>query len=159
MSNEELEPEESNYFSPDELYKIAELVNETIARVEYHYWVNTAQGQRFEVLDWITLHFTSGNTMWLTGGENSDGIHLMEADIPSLAAKLEAEFKGVVTLETKDVSGHKLWKDLLGKAITPSLIHHKNKALNDSLVLKFEGEDSLEILLGIEGLEVELYED
>jgi hypothetical protein len=151
---------EANFFTADELYKIAALVNESIASVTYHFWVNTAQGQRFEVLDWITLHFQSGNSMWLTAGEDSDGIKLLEADFPSLKAKLEEEFKGVVTYESKDVSNHKLWKDVLGKAITPSLIHHEERALNDSLVLHFEGsEDSLEIFLGIEGLEVDYYEE
>ena len=157
MQEEELN--ESNFFTADELYKIAALVNEGISSVEYHYWVNKAHEQRFEVLDWITLHFESGNTMWLTAGEESDGIKLIEGDIPSLKSRLESEFRGVVTLESKEVSGHKVWKDALGKAITPSLIYVKENALNDSLVLKFEGADSVEISLGIEGLEVEFYDD
>jgi len=157
MQEEELNRD--NFFTADELYQIAALVNETIASVDYHYWVNKAHGQRFEVLDWITFNFHSGNQMWLTAGEESDGIKLMKGDIPHLKDKLENEFKGVVTLESKEVSGHKVWKDTLGKAITPSLIYVKENALNDSLVLKFEGADSVEISLGIEGLEVEFYDD
>lgn len=150
---------EENFFTADELYKIAALVNETISSVDYHYWVNVSHDQRFEVLDWITIHFISGNNLWLTAGEESNGIKLMEADIPALGKKLEKEFKGVVKLESKDVSNHKMWKETLGKAITPSLVHHEDRALNDSLVLKFEGADDLEIFLGIEGLEVDYYEE
>ncbi|MCB0819787.1 MAG: hypothetical protein KDC13_04120 [Bacteroidetes bacterium] len=157
--NEEEQLTEDNFFETDELYKIAALVNETISSVVYHYWVNKSHGQRFEVLDWITLNFNSGNHMWLTAGEESDGIKLLEADIPALKNKLESEFKGVVTLESKDVSGHKIWKPVLGKPITPSLIQVGDKALNDTLVLKFEGADSIEISLGIEGLEVEFFEE
>lgn len=150
---------EENFFTTEELYKIAALVNETISSVEYHYWVNVSHNQRFEVLDWITIHFTSGNNMWLTAGEESDGIKLIEADIAVLGKKLQEEFKGVVQLETKDVSNHKFWKDAIGKPITPSLIHHQDKALNDSLVLKFDGADDIEITLGIEGLEVDFFDE
>lgn len=151
---------EANFFTTDEVYKLAALVNETLASVTYHYWVNTAQGQRFEVLDWITLHFESGNNLWLTAGEETDGIKLIEADFPSMQKRLEEEFKGAVTLESKDVSGHKLWKDAIGKAITPSLVHHEERVLNDSIAFHFEGsEDSLEIFLGIEGLEVDYFEE
>jgi hypothetical protein len=150
---------EADFFTADEMYKIASLVNETIASVEYHYWVNNSHGQRFEVLDWITIHFQSGANIWLTAGENSDGIRLIEADIPALGKKLHEEFKGIVVLESKDVTSHKLWKETIGKPITPSLIHHENKALNDSIALKFEGADDLEIFLGIEGLEVDYYEE
>ncbi|MEX1189523.1 MAG: hypothetical protein WED33_09715 [Bacteroidia bacterium] len=150
---------EADFFTADEMYKIASLVNETISSVEYHYWVNKSHDQRFEVLDWITIHFHSGNNLWLTAGEDSDGIKLMEADIPALDKKLHEEFKGIVTLESKDVSNHKIWKETIGKAITPSLIHHENRALNDTIALKFEGADDVEIYLGIEGLEVDYYEE
>jgi len=158
MSNDSLT--EANFFTTDEVYKLAALVNESLGSVSYHFWVNTAQGQRFEVLDWISLHFVSGHSMWLTAGEETDGIKLIEADFPSLKKRLEEEFKGAVTLESKDVSGHKFWEGAIGKAITPSLIHHEDRVLNDSIALHFEGsEDSIEIFLGIEGLEVDYFEE
>jgi hypothetical protein len=158
MSNDSLT--EANFFTTDEVYKLAALVNESLESVSYHFWVNTAQGQRFEVLDWISLHFVSGHSMWLTAGEETDGIKLIEADFPSLKKRLEEEFKGAVTLESKDVSGHKFWEGAIGKAITPSLIHHEDRVLNDSIALHFEGsEDSIEIFLGIEGLEVDYFEE
>ena len=152
------EPEEfqeltdANFFTVAEVYQLTEMVNETLASVSYHYWVNRAQGQLFEVLDWITFHFDSGRSLSITAGPDSDGIKVSEPNIEAERKRLEEEFKGVVTVETRNASKIRFWKDAIGKSITPSFIKHEGKVLNDSVVLKFEGAEPVEILLGLDGL-------
>lgn len=153
------QPTESDYFSTEEVYKILALVNEKLSGVTYYFWVNKSQEQHFEVLDWIELKFESGNSLVLTAGLETDGIKVAEPDFDLIRANLRDEFKGVVTLEARDASGHKAWKDALGKAITPSLVRHEGKMLNESIVLKFEDADDIEIYLGLEGLEIDFYEE
>jgi len=149
---------ETDFYTPEELYEIYALVNETIREVHYHYWVNQAKDHRYEVLDWIEFIFDSGKRMVLNAGVDSDGIKLHLPDIEAERAKLEDEFKGAVTIESRDVSSTKLWKAALGKAITPSLLKHEDKVLNDNMVLKFEGAKPIEIYVGLEGLEVEFFD-
>lgn len=157
--NDDDELTDSDFFTTDEVYRLLGLVNETLSGVVYHFWVNKAQGQHFEVLDWIELRFDSGNILFLTAGLDSDGIRIGEPDFEAIRNNLRDEFKGVVTLETRDVSTHKIWKDTLGKSIVPSLIRHEGRMLNESIVLKFEEADDVEIFLGMEGLEVDFYEE
>jgi hypothetical protein len=159
------EPEEfqeltdANFFTVAEVYQLTEMVNETLASVSYHYWVNRAQGQLFEVLDWITFHFDSGRSLSITAGPDSDGIKVSEPNIEAEGKRLEEEFKGVVTVETRNASKMHYWIDAIGKSITPSFIKHDGKVLNDSLVLKFEGAEPVEIFLGLEGLEVDDFDE
>lgn len=159
------EPEEfqeltdANFFTVAEVYQLTEMVNETLASVSYHYWVNRAQGQLFEVLDWITFHFDSGRSLSITAGPDSDGIKVSEPNIEAERKRLEEEFKGVVTIETRNASKIRFWKDAIGKSITPSFIKHEGKVLNDSVVLKFEGAEPVEIFLGLEGLEVDDFDE
>ncbi|HOY48699.1 MAG TPA: hypothetical protein PL185_07320 [Flavobacteriales bacterium] len=159
------EPEEfqeltdANFFTVAEVYQLTEMVNETLASVSYHYWVNRAQGQLFEVLDWITFHFDSGRSLSITAGPDSDGIKVSEPNIEAERKRLEEEFKGVVTVETRNASKIRFWKDAIGKSITPSFIKHEGKVLNDSVVLKFEGAEPVEIFLGLEGLEVDDFDE
>jgi len=152
-------PEESDFFLTDELYQLTELVNETLAGVIYHYWVNTSNEQPFEVLDWITLAFDSRRTITLTAGLETDGIKLVKPDFDAEGKRLNEEFKGLVTIENRNVSNHEIWKDALGKAITPSFLKFEGRALNDSFVLRFEDADDVEISLGLEGMEVDYYEE
>jgi len=159
------EPEEfqeltdANFFTVAEVYQLTEMVNETLASVSYHYWVNRAQGQLFEVLDWITFHFDSGRSLSITAGPDSDGIKVSEPNMEAERKRLEEEFKGVVTVETRNASKMRFWKDAIGKSITPSFIKHEGKVLNDSVVLKFEGAEPVEIFLGLEGLEVDDFDE
>jgi hypothetical protein len=155
---EEEYPGPEDLFTTDEVYQILALVNEALSGVQFHYWVNKAQGQHFEVLDWIELQFESGKKMFLTAGLDSDGIKLGDPDFELIRANLRDEFKGVVSLDSRDVSGHDFWSGNLGKPITPSLIKHEKGMLNDSIVLKFEEGDDIEITLGLEGLEVDYFE-
>ena len=156
---EEEELTERDFFTTDEVYQITALVNEELAGVVYHYWINTASGQRFEVLDWITLVFKSGERMTFTAGLETDGIKIAEPDFEAERKRLEEEFKGTVTIESKDASKSKFWKETIGKSITPSLLKHEGRVLNDSLVLKFEDDNSVEIFLGLEGLEVDFFDE
>jgi hypothetical protein len=150
---------EENFFSTDDVYKIAALVNENLAGVVYHYWINNANSPAFEVLDYITLAFKSGNSITLTAGLETDGIRVDEPDFAAERAKLEADFEGKVTIESRDVSQHKFWKSAIGQDITPSLMRFESRVINDSLVLKFEDADAVEIFLGIEGLEVDFFDE
>ena len=150
---------DANFFTVAEVYQLTEMVNETLASVSYHYWVNRAQGQLFEVLDWITFHFESGQSLSITAGPDSDGIKVSEPNIEAERKRLEEEFKGVVTIETRNASKIRFWKDAIGKSITPSFIKHEGKVLNDSIVLKFEGAEPVEIFLGLEGLEVDDFDE
>jgi len=152
-------PGPDDLFSTDEVYALLALVNETLSGVYYHYWVNKAQGQHFEVLDWIELRFNSGNKIFLTAGIESDGIKLGTPDFELIRANLRDEFKGVVVLESRDVSGHAIWANNMGLEITPSLIKHEKGMLNDSIVLRFTEGDDVEISLGLEGLEVDYFEE
>ena len=159
------EPEEfqeltdANFFTVAEVYQLTEMVNETLSKVTYHYWVNRANDQLFEVLDWITFEFSSGKSLSITAGEESDGIKLAEPNIDAERKRIEEEFKGVVTIESRDASKIKFWKDSIGKSITPSFIKHEGRVLNESIVLKFEEAEPVEIFLGLEGLEVDEYDD
>lgn len=159
MENHEQELSEANFFSPDELYAIAALVNEQLAGVVYHYWVNKASESPFEVLDYITLAFRSGHSVTFTAGEESDGLKLADPDFNAIRTKLEEEFKGKVTIESRDVSKHKFWKAAIGREITPSLMRYEGRVLNDSLVLKFPDSDPIEIFLGLEGMEVDYFDE
>ncbi|MFM2286851.1 MAG: hypothetical protein RLZZ543_2348 [Bacteroidota bacterium] len=150
---------DANFFTVAEVYQLTEMVNETLASVSYHYWVNRAQGQLFEVLDWITFHFESGRSLSITAGPDSDGIKVSEPNIDSERKRLEEEFKGVVTIESRNASKIRFWKDAIGKSITPSFIKHEGKVLNDSIVLKFEEAEPVEIFLGLEGLEVDDFDE
>lgn len=149
---------EREFYTAEELYEIYALVNETIKDVFYHYWVNMAKDHRYEVLDWIEFIFHSGNRMVLNAGVDSDGIKLHLPNFEEEKAKLESEFKGIVTIETRNVSASKQWKGAIGKAITPSLLKHEDKVLNDNMVLKFEGAEPIEIYIGLEGLEVQFFD-
>jgi hypothetical protein len=155
---EEDYPGFDDLFSAEEVYKLLALVNETISGVHYHFWVNKSQGQHFEVLDWIELQFSSGNKLFLTAGIETDGIKLGAPDFDLIRANLRDEFKGVVTLESRNVSAHEIWSENLAKAITPSLFKHEKGMLNDSIVLKFENGSDIEIRLGLDGLEVGYFE-
>jgi len=155
---EEEYPGNDDLFSTDEVYQLLALVNETLSGINYHFWVNKAQGQNFEVLDWIELQFESGHKMFLTAGVETDGIKLGEPDFELIRSNLRDEFKGVVTLESRNVSSHKIWAENLGKPIIPSLVKHEKGMINDSIVLKFEEGDDVEITLGLEGLEVDYFE-
>lgn len=159
MAEEHELPGEGDFFTTEEVYQIAALVNEKLAGVTYHYWVNKASSEVFEVLDWITLHFESGNSVTLTGGLDSDGIKLVNPDFKAEQQRLEKEFEGKVTIESRNASKHKLWKECIGQELTPSLVKFEGKVLNDSLVLKFPDADAVIIFLGLEGLEVDYYED
>lgn len=159
MAEEHELPGEGDFFTTEEVYQIATLVNEKLAGVTYHYWVNKASSEVFEVLDWITLHFESGNSVTLTGGLDSDGIKLVNPDFKAEQQRLEKEFEGKVTIESRNASKHKLWKECIGQELTPSLVKFEGKVLNDSLVLKFPDADAVIIFLGLEGLEVDYYED
>jgi hypothetical protein len=150
---------DANFFTVAEVYQLTEMVNETLASVSYHYWVNRAQGQLFEVLDWITFHFESGRSLSITAGPDSDGIKVSEPNIDAERKRLEEEFKGVVTIESRNASKIRFWKDAIGKSITPSFIKHEGKVLNDSIVLKFEEAEPVEIFLGLEGLEVDDFDE
>ena len=150
---------DDNFFTVAEVYQLTEMVNETLANVTYHYWVNRANGQLFEVLDWITFNFDSGKNLSITAGPESDGIKVSEPDIDTERKRIEEEFKGVVTIESRDVSNTKYWVDTIGRSITPSFIKHEGRVLNDSIVLKFEGAEPVEIFLGLEGLEVDDYDE
>jgi hypothetical protein len=153
------EQPEASYFSAGELYAIAALVNEKIKKVTYHYWVNKASQEVFEVLDWISLDFESGNTITFTGGLDSDGIKIVAPDFEQERLRLEEEFGGKVSIEARNASGNKVWKETIGKEITPSVIKMDEKVMSDSLGLKFNGADDLVIFLGLEGLEVDYLED
>jgi hypothetical protein len=72
MTQEHELPGENDFFTTEEIYEIAALVNEKLAGVSYHYWVNKASQELFEVLDWITLKFESGNEVTFTGGFVND---------------------------------------------------------------------------------------
>ena len=159
MTQENELPGENDFFTTEEIYEIAALVNEKLAGVSYHYWVNKASQEVFEVLDWITLKFESGNEVTFTGGLESDGIKLVKPDFEADRKRLEIEFEGKVTIESRDASKHKLWKECIGLELTPSLVKYEGKMLNDSLVLKFPDADALIIFLGLEGLEVDYFED
>jgi hypothetical protein len=159
MNEEQELPGEGDFFSTEEVYQIAALVNEKLAGVVYHYWVNKASAEVFEVLDWITLRFESGNSLTLTGGLDSDGIKIVNPDFSEEQKRLEKEFEGKVTIESRNASKHKVWKDCIGQEMTPSLVKVDGKVLNDSLVLKFPEADAVIIFLGLEGLEVDYYED
>lgn len=159
MAEEHELPGEGDFFTTEEVYQIAALVNEKLAGVTYHYWVNKVSSEVFEVLDWITLHFESGNSVTLTGGLDSDGIKLVNPDFKAEQQRLEKEFEGKVTIESRNASKYKLWKECIGQELTPSLVKFEGKVLNDSLVLKFPDADAVIIFLGLEGLEVDYYED
>jgi hypothetical protein len=153
------EQAEASYFSAGELYAIAALVNEKIEKVTYYYWINKASNEVFEVLDWIRLDFESGNTITFTGGLDSDGIKIVAPDFEQERLRLEEEFSGKVSIESRDASGYKIWKESIGKEITPSVIKIGENVMSDSLGLKFNGTDALVIFLGLEGLEVDYLED
>jgi hypothetical protein len=150
---------ENDFFTVAEVYQITELVNETLKDVVYHFWVNKAKEHTFEVLDWIELRCSSGKNIMFTAGLESDGIKIVDVNIQDEKTKLEKEFKGLVTVVSKSAAKHKLWADCLGKTITPSFVKHDGRALNDSFVLKFEGAHDIEIYLGLEGMEVEYFEE
>lgn len=156
---EEEYPGPGDIFSADEVYKILALVNETLKGVNYYYWVNKAQAEPFEVLDWIELSFESGQRLFLTAGIDSDGIKLADPDFDLIKSNLRDEFKGAVTLEKRDASQHKIWQNNFGKDIIPSLTKHEKGMLNDSIVLKFDDGDDVIIYLGLEGLEVDYFEE
>lgn len=159
MSAEEQELTDENFFSPEELYALAALVNEKLAGVVYHFWVNTASGSPFEVLDWVTLAFKSGHSITFTAGTETDGIKIVQPDFEAERKHLEAEFQGKVTIESRDVSKHKLWKDGIGQDITPSLMRYDGKVLNDSIVFKFSDAEPIELFLGLDGLEVDYFDE
>lgn len=159
MNEEQELPGEGDFFSTEEVYQIAALVNEKLAGVEYHYWVNKASAEIFEVLDWISLRFESGNSLTFTGGLDSDGIKLVKPDFAVEQKRLEKDFDGKVSIDTRNASKYKVWKECIGQEITPSLVKVEDKVLNDSLVLKFPKADAVIIFLGLEGLEVDYYED
>lgn len=150
---------ENDFFTVAEVYQLTELVNETLRDVIYHYWVNKAEEHSFEVLDWIELRCNSGRNVILTAGLESDGIKIADVNIQDEKARLEVEFKGLVTVVSKSAAKHKYWADCLNKSITPSFIKHDGRALNDSFVLKFEGAHDIEIYLGLEGMEVDYFEE
>ncbi len=159
MTPENELPGEGDFFTTEEVYAIAALVNEKLSGITYHYWVNKASNEVFEVLDWITLQFESGNSITLTGGLDSDGIKLVNPDFSAEQKRLEAEFDGKVTIATRDASKHKIWKECIGQEFTPSLVKYEGRMLNDSIALKFPGADDVIIFLGLEGLEVDYYEE
>jgi hypothetical protein len=152
-------PLEADFFTTDEVYQLTALVNENLSGVTYHFWVNTSNDQHFEVLDWLTLSFASGNSITLTAGLETDGIKVVIPDFEAERKQLLAEFKGLVTIESRDASNHEIWANTLGKSITPSFMKYEGRALNDSFVLKFDGADDVEIYLGLEGLEIDYFEE
>jgi hypothetical protein len=152
-------PLEADFFTTDEVYQLTALVNELLTGVTYHFWVNTSNDQHFEVLDWLTLSFVSGNSITLTAGLETDGIKVVQPDFEAERKQLLDEFKGLVTIESRDASNQEIWAESLGKPITPSFLKYEGKALNDSMVLKFEGADDVEIYLGLEGLEIDYFEE
>jgi hypothetical protein len=159
MNEEQELPGEGDFFTTEEVYQIAALVNEKLSGVFYHYWVNKASAEVFEVLDWISLRFESGNSLTLTGGLDSDGIKLVSPNFDEERLELEKKFEGKVTIETRNASKHKFWKECIGQEITPSLIKADGKVMNESIVLKFPDTDDVIIFLGLEGLEVDYFED
>jgi hypothetical protein len=150
---------ENDFFTVAEVYQLTELVNETLRDVIYHYWLNKAEENNFEVLDWIELRCESGKNLMLTAGLETDGIKIVDINIQDEKKRLEEEFKGLVSIVSKSAAKHKHWADCLGKAITPSFVKHDGRALNDSFVLKFEDAHDIEIYLGLEGMEVEYFEE
>jgi len=151
---------DSDFFTADEIYKILELVNEKINEVYYHYWVNSAPKDKLEILDYIELRFQSGKKLILSSDSDGDGIKpLDDFDPEKKNESLQELHKGLISISTKNMSKSALWKDCLNKSITPSLLQHDKKHLNDNLVFHFENSDSLEIFLGLEGLEVDVYEE
>lgn len=156
---EEDYPGPSDLFSSEDVYKILALVNEVLSEVNYYYWVNKAQSEYFEVLDWIEFKFKSGNHLFLTAGLDSDGIKIAEPDFDLITTNLRDEFKGAVSIDKREATKFKIWKNNIGKDITPSLIKHEKGILNDQIVLKFLGGDDIIIFLGIEGLEVDYFHE
>lgn len=157
MENHQLN--ENDFFTPEEVYLIMEVVNEKLKAVFYHYWVNKASKEKLEILDYIELQFESGRKLILASDEESEGIRpLRDFDFEGKSDLLKSQYNGIIYMERRDMSHSALWKDTLGKDMTPSFLQHEKKHLNDNLVFHFEGADSVEIFLGLEGLEVEVFE-
>jgi hypothetical protein len=151
---------ENDFFTPEEVYLIMEVVNEKLKNVIYHYWVNKASKEKLEILDCIEMQFESGKKLVLASGEESDGITpLRDINFDQKNELLNAQHAGLIYMESKNVTQTTLWADVLGKDITPSFLQHDKKQLNDNLVFHFDGADSIEIFLGLEGLEVDVFEE
>ncbi|MFN4123891.1 MAG: hypothetical protein ACK4GL_11375 [Flavobacteriales bacterium] len=158
MENHQLN--ENDFFTPEEVYLIMEVVNEKLKAVYYHYWVNNASKEKLEILDYIEFQFESGRKLILASDDESEGIRpLPDYDFDAKSELLKSQHAGIIYMERKDMSKSALWKDALGRDITPSFLQHEKQHLNDNLVFHFEGSDSLEIFLGLEGLEVEVFEE
>jgi len=149
---------EQDFFTAEEVYLIMQVVNERLAGVHYHYWINKASQESLEILDFIEFKFESGNTLILATDQESDGIKPHKSlDLEAENERLKKELNGLIYLSSKDMSKTALWKSCLKKDIAPSFLQHDGKHLNDNLVLHFEGGKSIEIYLGLEGLEADEY--
>lgn len=156
----EFELNENDFFTAEEVYLIMELVNEKIKQVIYHYWINNASNHKLEILDYIEFQFASGNKMFFSSGEESDGIKPFRAyDMDAKNDLLKDLHNNLIYIEQKNVSKHDIWKKCLGKDISPSFIKHDKKHLNDSLVLNFKDAHAVEIYLGLEGMEVDYFSE
>lgn len=159
MKYEDYEEQEeaSPYFTAEEVNTIKTLAHHPIEQVLYHYWVNNSKNDSFKVLDYIQLVKDDKSSIFITISEETDNLGVSDAfDVEKMKQHLLEEFKGDIVWEIKDVSHTKIWKPNIGKAITLSLLRNESNTLNDSIGLKFEGADDLEIYPSVlDGLEVD----
>lgn len=155
--NHDEEEEASPYFTPIEVNIIKTLAHHPIQQVLYHYWVNNSKDDSFKVLDYIQLVKDDKTSIFITISDDTDNLGVTESfDVEQMKQHLLEEFKGDIVWEIKDVSHTKIWKPNIGKTITLSLIRKDSNTLNDSIGMKFEEADELEIYPSVlDGLEVD----
>lgn len=158
------------FFSEKEIAAISGLKDETLEYVIYHVWTNVAkQGEMYECLDWLELRFKGMSRIFLTAGEESDGIKVINFDLAEKKKEVAEQFGGQIEIRSYIMNEMELWKPAINLPIEEVKLHQiKETVLNDEIILKFDTkdteteEDEHQILIGLahdEGLTVELHED
>lgn len=155
----------TTYFTEQEVHTLHKLEGLKLEHAIYHVWTNLANSKDvFQSLDWIELRFYENIAVYLTAGEESDGIKLVDFDLLEERKRVRETFGDMIEIRSYLMDHSEQWAPAIGHTVSSLELHEVRKGMfmNDELLLRFSSEEPHAVLISLaaeEGLLVELHED
>ncbi|MDX2286300.1 MAG: hypothetical protein NW241_19175 [Bacteroidia bacterium] len=138
------------YFSEEELESLQAQEGKRLHMAHYIVWQNlTANGEQFEALDWIELHWTDGSTVAFHADADTDAIRIRPLNFGLEQTRVLQEFGRQARLERIDMSLSPVWAPVIGRRLSGIGLDEFDAGLFRSELLQ----------LGFEGLQIEIARD
>ena len=153
----------ATYFDNADLIELRKAEKKILKTVIYHNWQNKfVADDPFEFLDKLELIFTDEQKLILSASEDKVPgiIVVLDFDAEKNKLLLLHQFGGKIDYKTENFTENPLWELCIGKElITIEIVNEGDNCFKSNVILLDFGDEKIEILLGIEGLIVEPFEN